>query len=125
MDLPLPPHTPVPVEGKGSITAPDEILTYETSSPVLVDNKKWKAYVTTKHVLLRRSEGLIFPRESHQEIDPTKVHRIALIEAGALLKEYSLRINDIELKGRKSDLVNLYRAIQALRAQKSARAIDV
>jgi zinc-ribbon domain len=121
IELPLPPQTAVPGAMAEVIDSPDEAVSFSTSAPVTVEDKKWNVYVTNRKVVLHRSVGLVFPKESHQELDLGNIHRIALREEGTLLKEFFLDVDAISMKGRKSDLVNMYRAIQSARGQAKGR----
>jgi molybdate-binding protein len=121
LELPLPPQTAVTGAVADVLDSPDETVTFSTSAPVLVEGKKWDVFVTTRKAVLHRSLGLVFTKESHQEIDLGNIHRIELREEGALLKEFFLDIDGVSMKGRKSDLVNLYRAIQGARSLAKGR----
>ena len=121
IELPLPPQTAVTGAMADVIDSPDEAVSFSTSAPVTVEGKRWNVYVTNRKVVLHRSVGLVFTKESHQEIDLGNIHRIALREEGTLMKEFFLDVDTISMKGRKSDLVNMYRAIQNARGQAKGR----
>jgi hypothetical protein len=121
IELPLPPQTAVTGPMAEVIDSPDEAVSFSTSAPVTVEGKKWEVYVTNRKVVLHRSVGLVFAKESHQELDLGNIHRIALREEGTLMKEFFLDVDTLSMKGRRSDLVNMYRAIQNARAQAKGR----
>lgn len=75
--------------------------------------------MTSKKVVLRRSVGIIFPKVSQQEIDPALIGEISLKEEGTVLREYALQIDGLVIKGKKSDVQNLYRVIQFVRGRRN------
>ena len=112
LELPFPPAEPVNVPH--DLVGRDENVTFVAAGPVYIENKRWAVYVTTKRILISRSEGLLGQRRSSQEIEPSLIERISFREEGSILKEYFLELDGLIMKGRKSDLQNLYRAIQSM-----------
>ena len=115
MLLELPPPPAGPANAPSGLIARDESVTFVTAGPVYIENKRWAVHVTTKRILISRTEGLLGQKRSSQEIEPSLIGRISIREEGSILKEYYLELDGLIMKGRKSDLQNLYRAIQSMR----------
>ncbi len=113
MELPLPPSTPVQA---GTHEASAETVTFAASGPVFEGGRRWNAFMTPRKVVLWREVGLISPKKVTQEVDPMGLSTVGLHEEGSFLKEYFLQMDGVTLKGRKSDLENIYRGIQAIRS---------
>jgi hypothetical protein len=101
----------------GSVEGQGEGVAFATGAPLVIGGKRWRAYVTRRKIVLHRTVGLLFTKESHQEVDLHRIQRLAFREEGKLLAEYYLDVDGITMKGRKSDLINLYRVVQAFRSE--------
>ena len=75
-----------------------------------------RAYVTNRRLLLYRKDGLVITRDKLTEIDLRSIGRITMTELGVIMKEFVLEIDGMQLKGRRSDILNLYRVIHAAKA---------
>ena len=115
LDFPLPPSGVVlKPELNGS---DEETQLYVSAGPVIVDERKWKAVVTSRRLLLQREEGLVFAKKHEREITLGPRSTVTLRSEGAILKLYSLDIDGVSLKGRRSDLQNIQRAAQFIQSK--------
>ncbi len=113
---PIPPVSRLSRSGVEKFLVQGEHIIYATSGMVQIGEKRKKAYVTTRRLLLYRSDGLLFRRDSLDEVDLRTIGRATLTEFGLVMKEYVLEIDGMQLKGRRSDLLNLYRILQTAKA---------
>jgi predicted nucleic acid-binding Zn ribbon protein len=91
----------------------NEIPTYKTKGSLYVGGEaNMKGYVTNKRVLFFKSTGLIFTSDRLNEIPLDKITYYKIIEQGIVFKEMYFQLNELKIKGDRSDILGLYRAIQ-------------
>ena len=115
MGLPAPPLTDPRLQVVVTPPNPVEEVLFESTYPVQVDGQKWRVYVTNRRMVFHRSIGLLSSRESRQDVDLDTVKNLTLQREKTLLKEYYLGVDGVVIKGRRSDLVNLQRAVQKVK----------
>ena len=108
LGLPLP--VQAPAEGSG------EALVFESSAPVSDGRTGWRVRVTSRRVTLHRTEGLIMQRTREQSFESAKIGSISLRNEGGLAGGFVLEIDGLQLRGRKSDLKNIYNATSFVRS---------
>jgi hypothetical protein len=93
-----------------------ERIVFVTSGLVFVGEHRKRAYVTNLRLLLYRSDGLIVRRDSLDEIDLNTIRRATMTEIGMVIKEYILEIDGMQIRGKRSDVLNLYRVLHTVKA---------
>ncbi len=93
---------------------PNEIITYSTRSSLYVGNMPGlKGYVTKNRVIFYKREGLIIKNDILNEIPLDQIKSYRMVEEGLIFKDMHLQLNELKIKGERSDILELYRAIQA------------
>jgi len=98
----------------------DERIIFRTEGEVWFGDHKAHAYVTNNRILFYHREPKLmdsFQEDELDEIFPTSVKRISLVESGLIVKKMTLRMDEHEIAGDRNDLIGLYKAIQYVRAQ--------
>ena len=112
----------IPVTSRISQTGIDKFLVhgehivYTTAAMVQVGEERMRAYVTNRRLLLYRKDGILITRDRLTEIDLKSIGRTTMTEHGVLMKEFTLEIDGMQLKGRRHDLLNLYRVLHTAKA---------
>jgi len=98
---------------------PNEIAVYTTKGSLYVGGEEGlKGYVTNNRVIFYASKGLIFKSDRLHEIPLKDIHYYKIVEEGLVLKKMYLQLNDLRIKGDRSDVLELYRAIQVAKQAK-------
>ncbi len=93
---------------------PNEIVTYATRGSLYVSNMPGlKGYVTKNRVIFYKREGLIIKNDTLNEIPLDQIKSYRMVEEGLIFKDMYLQLNELRIKGERSDVLELYRAIQA------------
>jgi len=71
-----------------------------------------KGYVTNKRVIFYTGKGLIFKSDRLHEIPLKDLNYFKIIEEGLVFKVMYLQLNNLRIKGERSDIIGLYKAIQ-------------
>jgi len=99
---------------------PNEIATYATRGSLYVGGEAdLKGYVTNNRVMFYASKGLIFKSDRLHEIPLNEIRSYKIVEEGMILKTMHLQLNDLKIKGDRSDILELYKAIQAAKYKKN------
>lgn len=92
---------------------PNEIATYATNGSLYVGGEAGlKGYVTSNRVMFYTSKGLIFKSYCLHEIPLDQIKSFRIVEEGMIFKTMYLKLNELTIKGDRSDILDLYRAIQ-------------
>ncbi|MCZ7394151.1 MAG: hypothetical protein ABOK23_11730 [Candidatus Methanoperedens sp.] len=92
---------------------PNEIATYATNGSLYVGGEAGlKGYVTSNRVMFYTSKGLIFKSDRLHEIPLDQIKSFRIVEEGMIFKTMYLKLNELTIKGDRSDILDLYRAIQ-------------
>jgi len=92
---------------------PNEMVTYATAGSLYVSNiPGLKGYVTKNRVMFYKQEGFIFKSDILNEIPMDQIKSYKLIEEGIIFKTFYFQLNELKIKGDRSDVLDLYRAIQ-------------
>jgi len=98
---------------------PNEIVVYSTEGSLYVGGEEGlKGYVTNNRVIFYASKGLIFKLDRLHEIPLKEINYFKIVEEGLLLKKMYLQLNDLKIKGDRSDILELYRTIQVAKQAK-------
>ena len=113
---------PIPVTSRLSKAGVDKYLghgehvVYATGAMVQVGEERMRAYVTNRRLLLYRKDGILITRDKLTEIDLKSIGRTTMTEHGLLMKEFLLEIDGMQLRGRRPDLLNLYRVLHVAKS---------
>jgi hypothetical protein len=77
-----------------------------------------KGYVTKNRVLFFSSKGFIIKSDRLHEIPVNDIKNFKIVEEGLILKTMYLQLNDLIIKGERTDILELYRAIQTVKHAK-------
>ena len=92
---------------------PNEMATYATNGSLYVGGEaNLKGYVTSNRVIFYASKGLIFKSDRLHEIPLDQIKSYRMVEEGIVFKTIHLQLNDLKITGDRSDILDLYRAIQ-------------
>lgn len=92
---------------------PNEIVTYATSGSLYVGNiPGLKGYVTKNRVIFYKREGLIIKNDILNEVQIDQIKSYRIVEEGLVFKSMYFQLNELKIKGDRSDILELYRAIQ-------------
>ena len=93
---------------------PNEMAKYATKGSLYVGGENGlKGYVTNNRVIFYTSKGLIFKSDRLNEIPLDQIKSFRMVEEGIVFKKIHLQLNDLKITGDRSDILDLYRAIQA------------
>ncbi len=93
---------------------PNEIITYATSGSLYVGNVPGlKGFVTKNRVIFYKREGFIIKNDILNEIPIDQIKSYKIVEEGLIFKNMYFQLNEFKIKGDRSDILDLYRAIQA------------
>lgn len=98
---------------------PNEIVTYATRGSLYIGKNKtdttsgFKGYVTKNRVIFYKRDGLIIKNDRLNEIPLDQIKSYRMVEQGLIFKDIHLELNELQIKGERSDILELYRAIQA------------
>ena len=92
---------------------PNEILNYRSKGSLYVGGEAGlRGYVTNNRVLFYTNIGLIIKKDRLHEIPLKDINQFKIVETGLLIKEMYLQLNNLKIKGERSDILDLYKAIQ-------------
>jgi hypothetical protein len=92
---------------------PNEIINFRTRGSVYVGGEAGlRGYVTNNRVIFYTSLGLIIKKDRLNEIPLKDINQFKIVETGLIMKEMYLQLNNLKIKGERSDILDLYRAIQ-------------
>jgi hypothetical protein len=92
---------------------PNEIVSYATRGSLYVGNRPGlKGYVTKNRVLFYKRDGLIIKNDILNEIPMEQIKSYKIVEEGIVFKNMYFQLNELKIKGDRSDILELYRAIQ-------------
>jgi hypothetical protein len=92
---------------------PNEIINYTTKGSLYVGGEAGlKGYVTNNRVIFYTSLGLVIKKDRLHEIPLKDITQFKIVETGLIIKEMYLQLNNLKIKGDRSDVLDLYRAIQ-------------
>jgi hypothetical protein len=92
---------------------PNEIVNYTTKGSLYVGGEaNLKGYVTNNRVMFFKSTGLIIKDDRLHEIALKDISQFKIVETGLIIKEMYLQLNNLKIKGERSDILDLYKAIQ-------------
>ncbi len=92
---------------------PNEIATYATRGSLYVGGEPGlRGYVTNNRVMFYTSKGFIFKSDRLHEIPIDQIKSFRIVEEGMVFKTMYLQLNELRIKGDRSDILDLYRAIQ-------------
>ena len=98
---------------------PNEIAIYTTAGSLYVGGEEGlKGYVTNNRVIFYASKGLIFKLDRLHEIPLKEINYYKIVEEGLVFKIMYLQLNDLKIKGDRSDILELYRTIQVAKQAK-------
>jgi hypothetical protein len=98
---------------------PNEIAVYTTAGSLYVGGEEGlKGYVTNNRVIFYASKGLIFKLDRLHEIPLKEINYYKIVEEGLVFKIMYLQLNDLKIKGDRSDILELYRTIQVAKQAK-------
>ncbi len=93
---------------------PNEIVAYATRGSLYVGNVPGlKGYVTKNRVMFYKRDGLIIKNDILNEIPLDQIKSYRMVEEGLIFKDMYFQLNELKIKGERSDILELYRAIQA------------
>jgi hypothetical protein len=89
-----------------------EAVNYATRGGLYVGGEEGlRGYVTNARVLFYASKGLLFKSDRLHEIPIASLGKYKIVEEGLILKTMYLQLNDLKIKGDRSDILDLYKAI--------------
>jgi len=92
---------------------PNEIITYATRGSLYVGGEEGlRGYVTNNRVIFYASKGLIFKSDRLHEIPLKDIAKYKIVEMGIVFKKMHLELNELKIYGDRSDILDLYKAIQ-------------
>ena len=93
---------------------PNEIIKYRTRGGLYVGGEDgfFRGYVTNNRVLIFAIKGLIFKSDRLHEIPLKDLQYYKIVETGVVFKKMHLQLNDLKIDGDRSDILDLYKAIQ-------------
>lgn len=94
---------------------PNEMVTYATKGSLYLGNRAgFKGYVTSNRVMFykRTSNLIIFKNDLLNEIPLDQIKSYKLVETGTIFKKMRLDLNELTINGDRSDILEMYRAIQ-------------
>lgn len=92
---------------------PNEVATFATRGSLYVGGEEGlRGYVTNNRVMFYTSKGLVFKSDRLHEIPLKEIKYVKIIEEGLVFKVMYLQVNDLKIKGDRSDILDLYKAIQ-------------
>jgi hypothetical protein len=92
---------------------PNEIVNYTTKGSLYVGGEAGlRGYVTNNRVMFYTSLGLVIKKDRLHEIPLRDINQFKIVETGLIIKEMYLQLNNLKIKGDRSDILDLYRAIQ-------------
>jgi|SRR5659263_133218 len=92
---------------------PNEIVSYATRGSLYVGNMPGlKGYVTKNRVIFYKRDGLIIKNDILNEIPMEQIKYYKIVEEGLVFKSMYFQLNELKIKGDRSDILELYRAIQ-------------
>jgi hypothetical protein len=92
---------------------PNEIINYATKGSLYVGGEAGlRGYVTNNRVIFYTSLGLIIKKDRLHEIPIQDLKYYKIVEEGLVFKVIYLQLNDLKIKGERSDILDLYKAIQ-------------
>jgi hypothetical protein len=98
---------------------PGEKVVYVTPSRVHYGNQQRRAYVTNKRVILYGQQGVMLGLVKQDRLDEVFLNQIRmfkLVETGMISKRVYLELDEMKLEGQRGHLLELYKAIQSVRA---------
>ena len=91
----------------------NEVTVYATRGSLYVGGEQGlKGYVTNKRVIFYTGKGLIFKSDRLHEIPLKDLNYFKIIEEGLVFKVMYLQLNNLRIKGERSVIIGLYKAIQ-------------
>jgi hypothetical protein len=92
---------------------PNEIASYSTRGSLYVGGEAGlRGYVTSNRVMFYTSKGFIFKSDRLHEIPLDQIKSYRMVEEGTIFKKMHLQLNELKISGDRSDILELYRAIQ-------------
>lgn len=92
---------------------PNEIVRYATRGRLYVGTMPGlKGYVTKNRVIFHKRDGFIIKNESFNEIPMEQITSYKIVEDGLVFKNMYIQLNELKIKGDRSDILKLYGAIQ-------------
>lgn len=92
---------------------PNEIVSFATRGSLYVGNMPGlKGYVTKNRVIFYKRDGLIIKNDILNEIPMEQIKSYKIVEEGFIIKNMYFQLNELKIKGERSDILELYRAIQ-------------
>lgn len=97
---------------------PNEMAIYSTTGSLYVGTNKnsmeagMKGYVTNNRVIFYKRIGFIIKNDVLNEIPLDQIKSYKMIEEGLVFKEILLGLNELKIKGDRTDILEMYRAIQ-------------
>jgi hypothetical protein len=92
---------------------PNEVINFRTKGSLYVGGEAGlRGYVTNNRVIFYTSLGLIIKKDRLHEIPLKDISQFKIVETGLLIKEMYLQLNNLKIKGDRSDILDLYRTIQ-------------
>jgi hypothetical protein len=92
---------------------PNEIVSYATRGSLYVGNMPGlKGYVTKNRVISYKRNGFIIKNDILNEIPLEQIKSYKIVEEGLVFKNMYFQLNELKIKGERSDILELYRAIQ-------------
>ena len=98
---------------------PGEKVAYVTPGRIHYGNQQRRVYVTNKRVILYGQQGVMLGLVKQDRLDEVFLNQIRsfrLVETGMISKRIYLELDEMKLEGRRGHLLDLYRAIQSVRA---------
>ncbi len=98
---------------------PNEMLIYATIGNLYVGTNNndiaagFKGYVTKNRIIFYKRAGLIFKSDIINEIPLNQITSYNMVEEGIVFKKMHLKLNQFKINGERSDILEMYRAIQA------------
>lgn len=95
---------------------PNEAVLYKTRGSLYVGGEAGlRGYVTSNRVIFYTSKGFVIKSDRMHEIPLTMINQYKIVEEGLIFKEMHLQLNELKIKGDRTDILELYRAIQTLK----------
>lgn len=99
---------------------PNEIIIYATNGNLYVGTNLKKdmaagfnGYITKNRIIFYKRAGLIFKKDFLNEIPMDQIKSYRMVEEGIVFKKIRLELNEFKINGDRSDILDMYRAIQS------------
>lgn len=98
-----------------------ERIIFTTKRWLTFNTQKRKAHVTNMRLLFYRQEGKLLGLVKQDRLDEiyiNSIRKLSLVEQGLINKSIILQIDELNIRGDRSDLLGMYKALQSARASR-------